>query len=177
MIGPYQPREPLGVGGNGVVVRAIDVRDGRVVALKLRALRYRAQLDREYDVLRALAAASVVDAYEIGATPEHAYLALEYVECARRCDLDAVDQLRAALAHVHACGWVHGDVQPANVLVGDDRHVKLCDFGAAGRIGAAGVAAGVPRYASPARLAGAPLSPADDLHSLDVMVCELTRWR
>ena len=38
-------------------------------------------------------------------------------------------QLLAALAHMHARGWVHRDLKPTNVLVTRDNVVKLADFG------------------------------------------------
>jgi serine/threonine protein kinase len=36
-----------------------------------------------------------------------------------------------ALAHMHASGWVHGDLKPSNVLLMDDGTVRLADFGLA----------------------------------------------
>jgi serine/threonine-protein kinase len=36
-----------------------------------------------------------------------------------------------ALAHMHALGWVHGDLKPSNVLLMDDGTVRLADFGLA----------------------------------------------
>ncbi len=35
------------------------------------------------------------------------------------------------LAHMHAAGWVHGDLKPSNVLVMSDGSVRLADFGLA----------------------------------------------
>jgi serine/threonine-protein kinase len=36
-----------------------------------------------------------------------------------------------ALAHMHAMGWVHGDLKPSNVLLMEDGTVRLADFGLA----------------------------------------------
>ena len=40
-----------------------------------------------------------------------------------------VAELADTLAHLHAAGWVHGDVKPANVLVMPDGSTRLTDFG------------------------------------------------
>lgn len=34
-----------------------------------------------------------------------------------------------ALAYLHGAGFVHGDMKGTNILVSDDVHVLLCDFG------------------------------------------------
>jgi hypothetical protein len=38
------------------------------------------------------------------------------------------------LAHMHAAGWVHGDLKPSNILIMTDGSVRLTDFGLAAEI-------------------------------------------
>jgi serine/threonine protein kinase len=111
--------------------------------------------------------------------------------------LCAVDIARG-LDHVHACGLVHRDVKPANVVFDTGGQAVLADFGLLTRgvqkcdvrrvdqrtlamIDAefpAGAqpdpsAAGTPFYMSPEQAAGEPLGPASDFYSLGVLLHEL----
>jgi hypothetical protein len=42
-----------------------------------------------------------------------------------------IAEICEALVHIHAQGWVHGDLKPSNVLLMQDRSVRLADFGLA----------------------------------------------
>ena len=42
-----------------------------------------------------------------------------------------IAEICEAFAHVHAQGWVHGDIKPSNVLLMQDGSVRLADFGLA----------------------------------------------
>ncbi|MCB9763947.1 MAG: protein kinase [Alphaproteobacteria bacterium] len=82
------------------------------------------------------------------------------------------DRLCEAVAHLHAQGVVHRDLQPANVLLDASLQPRVTDFGAAwwqdepAWVGA-GAAVGAPEYAAPEQRRGAPTAaPAADLYSL-----------
>ena len=55
-------------------------------------------------------------------------------------------QICEGLAYMHAAGWVHGDIKPANVLLMPDGSVRLSDFGLTAEID--GTHAYGPRIAS-----------------------------
>ncbi|HVV83015.1 MAG TPA: protein kinase [Kofleriaceae bacterium] len=92
---------------------------------------------------------------------------------ARPVWLAVAADLAAALAHLHAHGWVHGDVNPSNVLLGS-RGAVLCDLGVARRVDAAGPVRGTPAYMAPEQVKGEPWTAAVDVFALGVVLWELS---
>ncbi|UZN01968.1 serine/threonine-protein kinase [Cellulomonas sp. S1-8] len=137
----YVLGERLGEGGSAEVLRAVDTRLDRPVAVKLFRLTGAdaAQVRRyaqEARVLADLSHPSLVALLDVGAdvmpgTGPVAFLVMELVEGRTLRDLvadgplDAVTtadvghQLAQGLAHAHRAGVVHRDVKPSNVLVAD----------------------------------------------------------
>jgi serine/threonine-protein kinase len=145
------------------------------VALKVyhRVDRDRAQLLHEARAAVALAGAGVVRMFDVD--PEHGWLVMEWARLGALQDLFRSGDERAradvegwamplvdALARVHAAGWIHNDVKPANVLLRDRRTPLLSDFGGARRAGEPSPP-GSLGYVSPERLAGRASDPRDDV--------------
>jgi serine/threonine-protein kinase len=95
-------------------------------------------------------------------------------------------ELCAALEHLHRAGWVHGDVNPSNILVepgvsSSDAgasgfgpvHALLCDFGVARPPGEPGPVRGTHAYMAPEQVRGEPWSAATDVFALGVVLWEL----
>jgi serine/threonine protein kinase len=80
----------------------------------------------------------------------------------------------AAAAHLHANGWVHGDLVPANLLVTEGRAV-VCDLGIARRMGDAGPVRGTAAYMAPEQVRGEAWTGAVDVWALGVVLWELAR--
>ncbi|MFT4537661.1 MAG: serine/threonine protein kinase [Planctomycetota bacterium] len=100
---------------------------------------------------------------------------------AKRCELAL--KMARALAYCHSKGVVHRDVKPANVIVDDELHPKLIDFGLAHlgdeSIGITVRLHGTPGYIAPEQIdeARTGASPASDQFSLGVMMYELLTLR
>jgi len=81
------------------------------------------------------------------------------------------ERLAEALERIHRVGLVLRDLKATNVIVGDDRELKLIDLecvrvGDAPAIGALGTRG----YCSPQQIEGAPAHPSDDLYGLGALL-------
>src|SRR5262249_49770629 len=151
--GKYQVFSHLATGGMAAVYRAVDLEEGREVALKVLAPDIAAnsvQLERfrrEARHAARLRHANIANVYEFGEANGIYYLALEFVDgmdlheyIYRQGRLDPDEalplllQVVSALDHAHAHGIVHRDTKRSNTLLTqqpDGLVVKLTDFGLA----------------------------------------------
>lgn len=92
-----------------------------------------------------------------------------------------VDQMLDALHTLHLAKVIHRDIKPGNILLDvtgrADPHSYLSDFGIAWaegdpRLTRSSEIIGTRAYQSPAALAGAAPTPADDLYALGVVIAE-----
>lgn len=186
--GRYEPLEVVGRGGQGEVLRALDRRHDRQVALKIRAVRSdgeREQLLQEARILLSLrphpGLPLVRQDFFVG---RRHFLVMDWVEgttLARLLDergdpglpfssvLGCLAQVAGALDHLHGHDppVVHRDVKPANLILTPERQVVLVDFGIAQRGGEPGrPATGTRGYQAPELASGAAPTPAADVYSL-----------
>jgi eukaryotic-like serine/threonine-protein kinase len=92
--------------------------------------------------------------------------------------LEILRPVASALDYAHEHGVVHRDVKPANILIAEDRRVKLVDLGTATaghltQITAENEIVGTLAYLAPERLAGESVGePPADVYSLAVLAFE-----
>ncbi|HNN92462.1 MAG TPA: protein kinase [Pseudomonadota bacterium] len=187
-----------GRGGMGVVYKALDLRTGQTVALKIlrrnaHAGRERERFEREAQVLSTLRHPAIVSYVAHGQTPEGShYLAMEWVdgypltERLRSGPLgvgEALTLLRliaSGLSEAHRLGIIHRDLKPSNILLrgGKLSGATILDFGIARGgilpvVTQTGVIVGTPEYMSPEQARGRrDLTPASDVFSLGCLMFE-----
>lgn len=146
--GRYRVEARIAVGGMATVYRAVDTRLDRVLALKVMHPGLAAdgtfveRFIREAKSVARLAHPNVVQVFDQGTDGSYVYLAMEYIAgCTLRdvlrdrgalqprAALDILEPVLAALGAAHRAGFVHRDMKPENVLIGDDGRVKVADFG------------------------------------------------
>jgi tetratricopeptide (TPR) repeat protein len=189
--GRYRLEAVAGRGGMATVFRALDLRHGRAVAVKvLDAARLStvdaARFEGEIDVLARLQHPHVLPLLDSGTIDGARYLVTPFIAgeslartLARETRLPLTDAVRlarqvaSALAHAHALEVIHRDVTPGNILLSNGLAV-VSDFGiarlaepAAGVITNTGITIGTPAYMSPEQAAGdSALDARSDVYSL-----------
>jgi ABC-type branched-subunit amino acid transport system substrate-binding protein/glutamine cyclotransferase len=191
----YRVEALVGRGGMGVVYRATDLRLDRAVALKLIAPelaqddRFRSRFLKESRMAAALDHPNVLPIYEAGESDGQLYLAMRYVEgndlksllerdrtLTPERTVAVLGQVAGALDAAHRRGLVHRDVKPANVLVDEDGHAYLTDFGITKQAGAAstqtGEMVGTLDYLAPEQIRGEPVDGRTDSYALGCVLYE-----
>ncbi|MFN0251681.1 MAG: protein kinase domain-containing protein [Kofleriaceae bacterium] len=183
--GRFRVLERLGEGGMGVVYSAYDPQLDRAVALKMIQVGTGEQAAAlsEAKALAKLTHPNVVPVFDVGTERGRVYIVMELVRgatlrewCAERSASEIVEAYRqagAGLAAAHEAGLIHRDVKPDNLLVGDDRRVRVVDFGLACEASAAhGRGAGTPKYMAPEQKNHEGLTPAVDQYGFCVSLAE-----
>ena len=185
--GRYEVLETLGMGGEARVVRALDHRHERPVALKIRRVRddeARESLLREARLLLGLQPHPALPLVREDFFVDDEYVvAMDWVDgtdlarilgdrgapgLAPSSVVAYLAEAAEALTFLHAQDppIVHGDVKPANLILTRGGHIKLVDFGLSSTPLMLGRRSGTPGYRAPELATGSPPSRASDVYGL-----------
>ena len=205
-LGRYRLEKRIGEGGMGSVWLARDELLDRAVALKVlpRALvtdpSAGRRFEREARAMGRLQHPNVVGIYDIGtADPgsgrELPFLVMELIQGLPLNELIAgrpqfqralqwMERVTRALAAAHAAGIVHRDLKPSNIMVDDEDHVVVLDFGLArlthrdgdvpeDTLTSPGMVLGSCPYMAPEQALGQKVTPASDIFAFGTVLYEV----
>ncbi len=195
-VGGYKILGTAGVGGMGIVYKALDLKLERIVALKFLPNDLHLEEKDKERFFQEAKMASSLDHANIGVihgleeTPEgHTFIVMAYyegltlTEKIRRGPLppgQAVGimmQVARGLVEAHDRNIIHRDIKPSNIIITRQNVAKIVDFGLA-RVSTSGsttrslAAAGTLAYMSPEQVRSEPLDVRTDIWSLGVVFAE-----
>jgi serine/threonine-protein kinase len=194
----YRLEKTVARSGMATLYKATDLRDGRVVAIKVPHAEMEAnpvlveRFGREQDIGQELDHPGVVKTFN-GEERSRLYMVIEWVkgrllrtilneerklpvERATNLSLQILD----ALDTMHKHGVVHRDLKPENIMVDDQDRIKLIDFGIAMKEDARrltfvdmSATLGTPDYISPEQVKGQRGDQRSDIYSLGILFYEM----
>ncbi len=192
----------LGEGGMGEIFLAIDLKLETAVALKvvrqdLKRERHIKSLYREVKLTRLINHPNVAQMHNLHEWQEHEFITMEYIEGQSleerlkenpSISIDRAKhillQLCTGLSAAHLAGVVHGDLKPANIMLGQNWRTVILDFGISRWITSPSMTntqtntyCGTPFYMAPEQFEGKPLDIRSDIYSLGVVAFELFTGR
>ena len=197
----YRLTEQIGMGGMAIVYRAVDLRTGHNVAVKVLRPEFNedsefiSRFQREAEAASKMTHHHIVNLLDVGMDGENRYLVMEYVQgktlkevIQERGKLSAplacqiAIRILSALEHAHRNGIVHRDIKPQNILVHADGHIKVADFGIA-RIANSSTLTkgdnvmGSVHYFSPEQARGEGANATSDIYSTGIVLYEMLTGR
>jgi len=203
-LGRYEIQATLGRGGMGAVYLGQDPTIDRTVAIKLirtavqltpaKLEKYRERFYREAKAAGKLMHPGIVTVFDVGHTSQETpFIVMEYVpgqtlqKLLETKSLEVAEAVRIArdvldaLAYAHSQKVVHRDIKTANILVTDEGHPKIMDFGIAHVVDAGFTEpeeiVGSLDYMAPEQLSKGPIDQRTDLFGFGVVLYRMLTGR
>ena len=207
-ISHYRIIDEISRGGMGVVYRALDLKLNREVALKVLPPELVADPDRKRRFVQEAQAAAGLDhpniavIHEIDEVDGVSFIAMELIRGEPLRDILQRERLPVSrvlvlatevgegLSRAHDKGIVHRDLKPANIMVTEQGHPKIIDFGLAKLVDALvvrddegvtairgdtdpGLVMGTASYMSPEQAKGADVDARSDIFAFGIVFYEM----
>jgi len=196
-IGRYHILEEIGRGGLGIIYKAEDPVLLRNVAIKIlpptlvSETESRDRFIREAQAAAKLNHPNILGIYDINEHEGMYFVVFEYAPgttLEAKMEKQPVFELNAAaeifvpvleaIDYAHQNNVLHRDIKPANILITDENHVKVADFGLAWleseqSLNETGTALGTFAYFSPEQTRGERLDRRTDIYSLGVVLYQM----
>ena len=200
-LGPYKLEKILGRGGMGAVYVGLHEHSGERAAVKVLSGHladdpsFRERFKIEVETLKRLSHPNIVQLSGFGEDDGHLFYVMDLVKgrslhdelaAGRRFTWREVTRIGIAVAqalkHAHDRGIIHRDLKPANLLIDEQEHVKLTDFGIAKLYGGTSVTAdggvlGTADYMAPEQAEGKQVTARCDLYALGSVLYALLAGR
>jgi len=200
-VGGYKILEKIASGGMANVYKAVHVKKGWMVALKVPHEQFQSdrtfveRFRREGELGKKLHNENIIHIYESATAKDgFTYIAMEYLEgidLRQYMDrhgklpieegLDILVHVCRALDYAHVKGVVHRDIKPENIMLPLQKgkgKIVLMDFGIAhtaylGTLGTGSTYLGTPYYMSPDQISSKEVDGRSDIYSLGVVLFEM----
>ncbi|MGC4121115.1 MAG: serine/threonine-protein kinase [Myxococcales bacterium] len=200
--GKWRVDKKIGQGGMGSVYKATDLALDRTVAIKILAADlckdevFVARFEREAKLTANLEQPNVVLIYGVGRHQGRPFIVMKWLPgetLASRLERhqdegsmmpvsevrSIVAQICAGLDYIHGKGLVHRDIKASNIILDDNNHATILDFGilrdlkSKEALTAVGMLIGTPHYVSPEQILGKPFDNRSDLYAVGVLLYEM----
>ena len=202
-LGGFELVEELGRGGMGVVYRATQQSLNREVALKmilpgrLASQEQRDRFQHEAEAAARLDHPGIVPVYEVGELEDCPYFSMKLIQgetittlvqqelFAVKKAAKIVTEVARAIHYSHNQGILHRDLKPSNILIDQQGHPHITDFGLAkhstrnSELTQTGAILGTPSYMAPEQAAGSRgnVGVHSDIYSLGAMLYYMVTGR
>ena len=195
--GPYQIVQALGRGGMAVVYKAYhQSKPDQYVAIKVLSPQptddadFIKRFEMEARASTQLKHPNIVKVYDVGKQNGYQYIVMEYLPgksldvliSQRKAisfsrSVKIISQIGAALDYAHSLGYIHRDIKPSNIMIDENDHATLTDFGIAQIEGArsakTNALSGTPAYMAPELIEHSTVDRRVDVYALGLVAYEI----